>query len=767
MFGVQKSPVYGTYGEFTVGSDGDRVRAQFLLTKMKPGSEGTWENELASQMVPWREVFDIEELTFDELLQRDLDDSRVAHDLIPYLLGEKEASARFFPPILAVLVPKNNNYTGIQPYYPEPKILTEEAITFGDLFDFNKIKLEERVTPIGEIKYNRQRTAFVIADGQHRAMAILALHRQINKSWGADRYASFYNHISLNAEQIKHIELPVCIIFLPDLHEANQEYIQKGIDLKRVCREIFLVVNKTAKRVSQSRELLLDDEDFAARMMRTTLSKLKGRGEESSSIARIYSFAFGDSESDLGKQVVSGQLQYSSAVALYKMHAAVAFGNPDAFNFDEPSNITDGRSIKNTARPVEILRGTLLEKWQSLSRTSAKYYPPSEVELAVDLLATISDIALIKLFDRFKPFTVQNAEMRALRTRLLDSDARADLIQSKCYSLMFEGSGVRNVFEEHRQRLLDRHKDLTDEGKSVGDYITNQLNDANAVVKALDKREDEIKKLRAAQLFNIDYKKFFSIEGNDEDIKELLMRSKSIFDTISTQAFQLGYLMTIHSVVELILEPNTSYDNRIKHIKFISNLYIDALNIFFSSNSDVEHYTLNGLVNESRIKVFDTNNLGLRKLLILSGVKELNERQWVFFRYAILEIVHSKYAYKAIYDRLNRDADSTISDAYKYKLPSLIKSVLKLREEYILKAIQAGLNSSDFKREIDLIKAECRGQGRSENEIEEIVKEKEIQTGKDIRDKCEDNIKASLGEFANHSKIIQRIILTKSLNEGQ
>lgn len=68
-FGVQKDPIYGTYGEFTIGSDSNRVRAQFLLTKMKPGSEGSWENSLASQMVPWREIFNIEELTFDELLQ--------------------------------------------------------------------------------------------------------------------------------------------------------------------------------------------------------------------------------------------------------------------------------------------------------------------------------------------------------------------------------------------------------------------------------------------------------------------------------------------------------------------------------------------------------------------------------------------------------------------------------------------------------------------------------------------------------------------------
>ena len=52
------------------------------------------ECELASEMRPWREVFNVEELSFDELLQRDLDDSRVAHDLIPYLLGESGSKSK-------------------------------------------------------------------------------------------------------------------------------------------------------------------------------------------------------------------------------------------------------------------------------------------------------------------------------------------------------------------------------------------------------------------------------------------------------------------------------------------------------------------------------------------------------------------------------------------------------------------------------------------------------------------------------------------------
>jgi hypothetical protein len=44
--------------------------------------------------------------------------------------------------------------------------------SFGDLFDFKKIDFNGVVTPLGELKYNRQKVSFVIVDGQHRAMAV-------------------------------------------------------------------------------------------------------------------------------------------------------------------------------------------------------------------------------------------------------------------------------------------------------------------------------------------------------------------------------------------------------------------------------------------------------------------------------------------------------------------------------------------------------------------------------------------------------------------
>ncbi|MFM6210036.1 MAG: hypothetical protein ACKPEZ_31980, partial [Planktothrix sp.] len=394
---------------------------------------------------------------------------------------------------------------------------------------------------------------------------------------------------------------------------------------------------------------------------------------------------------------------------------------------------------------------------------SGKYHPPYEVQEAVKYLAEITDEVILSLFDQFHPFAVHNYEMRALRTRLQDPALRGDPIQTKCYSLLFEGSGVRTVFEEHINRLKDRKNSLQEEGKTIGDYIINQLYDAQATSTQVSRYEEEIKKRRATKLFNIDYNKFFSSEENAEEQKELLNRAKWIYDTISTQAFQLGYLMAVHSAVEHFMQPDSNYEYRLKIVTFITNLYITALNKYFSSNSDTEHRTLTGFVKESRTKVFDPNELGLRGLLAQS-VKELNESQWMFFRYAILEIVHSKYSYEALLSVLESQENLSLSQKYKDLLPELVNSFLNLRQGYIQKAVDSGLNSKDFNQEMLLLKARLKGEGKSDEEISEQEKITINQTQKRITDKCKEHISASLGEFAKPDKLINRICNQSSVD---
>jgi hypothetical protein len=756
-FNIQKLPAYGSYGEFSVGTGINQIRAQYLLTKIRPGQQGTWENQLASQMAPWREIFSIEELSFDELIQRDLDDSRVAHDLIPYLLGETGQHARFFPPVLAVLVPKREDRSGIAPYYPNQTVVGEK-VSFGDLFDFNKMKFGEEITPLGEITYNQQRTAVVIVDGQHRAMAVLALHRQLNKSWGSNPFAPYYDHIRIAPEAVAHIELPVCLLYFPDLTEDADAYRAAGIDLISVCREIFTVVNRQAKQVSKSRELLLDDEDFAAFLMRRTLTTFKDRAGAGDT-ARIYSFAFGDSESDAGSQVMAGQLEFCSAVALHKMHAATGFGYPAVFNLTKTVDVTDGRNIRNPTRPVELLIGSDGPTFQSLSRRSAKTHTPKEVEDVTRLIGDITDSVMLPFFDRLRPFAAHTQAMSELLEALNDATAKADPVQNKVRTLLFDGSGNRNVFDEHIDRLKERAKDLQDKGQPVPAHLTQQLTYCEAVTRALQAREDEVKLRRAYILFNIDPASFSSRDkaAVELELRTLRVRARSIFDTTSTQAFQIGYLMAVLTQVEILLPPSATYDVRLKTTKFVSGLFVRVFGAFFAV-PQTKHRSLSGYVTEGRARAFETAEPGFRGLLASTNVRELNEKQWEFFRYMVFEVIHSKLASSAVLEVLDNPENVELAAIYRTKLHAVLNDVEILRNRYFEAAYRTATNTPEFKRQIDLLKMKAETEGKNEEQIKVLVEQEVAKQKAAILEVSKGHLKASLGRLDSRKQVLKRLM---------
>jgi hypothetical protein len=756
-FSVQKYPAFGSYGEFSLGSGSSKIRAQYLLTKIRPGQQGYWENQLASQMAPWREIFKIEELSFDELIQRDLDDSRVAHDLIPYLLGETGQHARFFPPVLAVLVPKRVSHSGIGPQYPQPST-QGQTISFGELFDFEKVVINEQISPLGVVRYNPQRSAIVIVDGQHRAMAILALHRQINKSWGADPFAPYYSHIQVDPEAVAHIELPVCIIFFPDLHDGRSDFKDSGIDLISVCREIFIVVNRQAKPVSKSRELLLDDEDFAAFMMRRTLTRFKDRTDDSPGAARIYSFAFGDSEADSGSQVMAGQLELCSAVALHKMHAATGFGLPAAFNLTKTADITDGRNVRNPIRPTEILTGSKGPSINSISRRSAKLHKPKEVEFITNKIGELTDRIMLPLFDRLRPYAAHNQATRELLEALNDPTAKADPVQAKCRSLLFEGTSNRNVFQEHIDRLKERVSELKAEAQTVPTHLTQQLAYCDSVSRALNERENTVKLTRSYLLFNIDIPNFVNHDKaeNEANTKELRSRGKAIFDTLSTQAFQLGYLMAVLSHVEIMLPNGAGYDDRLAMTDFMSMLYLAGLNTFFAT-ATTRHRTLSGYVTESRARAFEASQSGFRGLLAATNVRELNEKQWEYFRYMILEIVHSRMASAAVLEIVNAPENAQHAVRFRASLPAVAHSIETLRKHYFEAAVRTAQATADFRREVELLEMQAKANGKPDDEVKLLVDNAVAAKRSAVIEICKGHLKASLGRLESAAQIQRRL----------
>ena len=756
-FSVQKSPAYGTYGEFSVGSGSSQIRAQYLLTKIRPGQQGHWENQLASQMKPWREIFKIEELSFDELIQRDLDDSRVAHDLIPYLLGETGQHARFFPPVLAVLVPKRESRSGIGPRYPAPTT-QGQTVTYGDLFDFEKAVMDGQVSPLGVIRYNTQRSAIVIVDGQHRAMAILALHRQINKSWGADPFAPYYSHIQVDPGTVAHIELPVCIIFFPDLHEDRLDFKDKGVDLVSVCREIFIVVNRQAKQVSKSRELLLDDEDFAAFMMRRTLTRFKDRTDDSPGSARIYSFAFGDAEADNGSQVMAGQLELCSAVALHKMHAAAGFGLPAAFNLTKTADITDGRNVRNPIRPAEILTGANGPALESISRRSAKTHKPDDVEFVAASIGELTDHIMLPLFDRLRPYASHNQATRQLLEALNDPTALADPVQAKCRSLLFDGTGNRRVFEEHIGRLKENIAEIKTQGQTVPAHLTQQMTYCDSVSRALLDREEAVKLNRSYILFNIDVPNFGAREKAtvEADVKELRARGRTIFDTLSTQAFQLGYLMAVLSHVEILLPAAATYDDRLATTDFVSRLYLAGLNSFFSVPA-ARHRTLSGYVSEPRARAFEASQSGFRGLLGATNVRELNEKQWEFFRYMVLEIVHSRLASNAVLEVLNAPENTSHAARFRASLPAVADDIETLRSRLFEAAVRTAQGTPDFRREVDMLGLQAKANGKTDDEVKLLIDAAVAAKRTETIEICKAHLKASLGRLESSVQIQRRL----------
>jgi hypothetical protein len=765
-FGVQKISIYGSFGEFTVGGPANALKAKYILTKIRPGADGTWDTQLASHMLPWREVFSVEKLSFDELLQRDLDDSRVAHNLIPYLLGDQGMVARFFPPILAVITPRSTNKTGIDDYYPAEGA----AGSFGSLFEFDQVMCDGKKSPLGRLAYNPQKCAFIIADGQHRAMAVLALHRQLTKDWKGSAYASYYSHIEISPEDVRHLELPVCLVYFPELTESNTELAKRGITLPKVCRELFVVVNRSAKEVSRSRELLLDDNDLAARLMRRTLSALKGRVDSGEAVAKVNSFAYGDAESDTGKQVASGVLEYCSAVALYKMHSVISFCRPEALHLNKSVDVSSLLNARNADRPAALLLGAEVTERKRITKLSGNSIPPVELKGIIAKLGDLADSILLPLFDTFRPFQVHNESVLQLKLHLSDDTMKSDPIQNKCANLIFEGSGVRSVFEEHVERMREIREELIEEKKEVPKHIQRQIDFCHSVVKALGDHERSFQRRRACLLFGIDYTAVDDGRISDEDRATMEMRARSIYTAVSTQAFQLGFVMAICNVVQAIENAKVAatdmlrYPERLAITRGIVKAFIAGLNRFFAPES-VSHRSLSGLVEKRRVQVFDSqaNAEGLRRLHAMS-VPELNERQWPFFRYVILELVHSELCWPSVEESFRQQG--SVFEWYQMALPSLLRSIHAFRQGYIDAAVAASRKDGDFVSEITMLKGMISGQGGNGDAIAAAVSAREAERDAEVIAEARKYIKASLGGFESLPQMASRLGVQLS-PEGQ
>lgn len=264
----------GSFGRFVAG---DSFPIEYVMT-----------NFTAAELTELTFARDIqpEQLDFEILMQRDIDEERVRKEIEPYLrprttAAEIRSRAIFFPPLLVAIIPVNGKK--MQQFYPDEigkleedeklgKVATrewngifkisyfptdnshaysislqkEDGSAISQTVDLTPVKLETR-RAIG----NDSGARLVVIDGQHRLYALKEVYDQF-------------------PDLLKDIVVPVCILFSPNSTQFQQTAYNpiKVPTVSEVFRHLFVDVNTTMELVGGHFNILLSDDSIGSLVCR-------------------------------------------------------------------------------------------------------------------------------------------------------------------------------------------------------------------------------------------------------------------------------------------------------------------------------------------------------------------------------------------------------------------------------------------------------------------------------------------------------------------
>ncbi len=623
----------GIYGTFCSPAG----PVDYLQTKARLGSDNTTHGKLIKQLVPAREALNIDEMNFNELLQRDLDDHRIATKLIEYIINPpKNGLPGFFPPILAILLPFDEKQRPVESF-PKPKSTLVHENRYGLDFQtlthegfyksqvaFDKELNKPHEFSLGVIQWNSNRTKLVVIDGQHRAMALLAIERTLTNTWeqsnkGA-RYKPFYiDHInaSLKAAGIKKddfdfskIELPVNICWFSNKDDSTQ--LTK---CHLAARKLFVDVNNNAKPPSESRLVLLSDTQLDNIFTRDLLNRLRNEGNIKDTFP-LYAVEYDNPDRNS-----TSPRRWSAVTSLEILKDAVvrtAFGPPKIFSDlkptlqgRQPQNKMDERlreqlNLKDLF-PAAFEDGDRRLKRDDIGNTS---FPINDTKLHRKLLDKFFEVwghGILYLLSHTAPF---QAHIEALKDRY-NSWAPGDNKSILAKDAIFEGVGMLWTIE-------DAHN-----------LWKEQCIEAKQHAKVSPDRPDISK---AWQIINEEQKpaflerrsKIYLSSEKAEDLKDC----DNLFKSLITYAAQVGLILTwatLHQRCVKVSQPATQ--------KEIAQCLVTAINLNLTSGPNASRDRRKILLKESTDPKFRPLNM----------LPRLQPIYALYYRYLWLEIaMHDK-----------------------------------------------------------------------------------------------------------------------------
>lgn len=558
---------YGTYGSFTTASG----TIHFLETKIKIGTTTTDpESRLTNFLRPVREVLPTKSMDFNQLLQRDLDDHRVATQLVPYLLEKNISGPAFFPPIVAALLPFNGTIP--QDFFPkrtevdvyEDELSWWNGYAFGESFKFEKMTNqngEEHQLKFGRVLWNDEKTQLVVIDGQHRAMALLSIYRTLHSKWegSGDKYRHFYEPViqelfkkipeNERVDVFSKIELPVNLLWFPGIDENSTNH-------QKAARKLFVDVNKNARVPSPSRILLLSDSNLISILTRKALNVFR---DETITLP-IYAIEYDHPERDQ-----SSSAKWSTITNVSILHSCLyrAIYGPQKYINELKSNFKGKESfagasefMRETLKISDIIPAVVDESDRTIKREeiSDVNFPRTYVKELEEQFMKCWGHLIVRMMSDLLPFKAHGDALKELK----DGWSGADSVSRLAKDSLFEGVGMYWTLRDSHSHWVEKNKILTNNGlsKLAKTDIVNALEET-------ERKRIEFEELRAFRYLN-------SKSANAK------AASQGAYSVYSTHACQLGFVLAVRT---LALKSKVEFSRLTEY----SEKIIEAANIGLSS----------------------------------------------------------------------------------------------------------------------------------------------------------------------------------------
>jgi hypothetical protein len=642
----------GSTGSFSVGTGRNgqnSLEVKYFLTHVGLDFSSTSDEALLSHLAPVREIFDFKQLDFDEIMQRDIDDARVSSELIPYLLDEKSVDlVKLFPPIVVVVLPVKEGENRPADLYPkvdeeeipEPNNEATYILRAGalgqEVFQFEQpIDEGQRLKhDLVRFRINTHKTRLVIVDGQHRAMALLAIYRNLKDQWSDEKRAPFKEYYSewtpkyIQQFNLKEINLPVILCTFPSLNE-----IYTGdFNLKKAARSIFLTLNKTARKVSNSRNILLDDQDIIAYFLRRCLSEVKGKDQRSPYSLRISNVELDQSEDKLK---IKSPIAITGVNHLYYIIEHLLLNSGDEVEGVKPrSGKFSKRKDLNGYNCMDRLNGRNLLGAEVADLTTRDNFSQEAANKLGSSFKENYGTFIIAALERFFPYENHNRAVLNLENSI-------EICQDRqIRPILLEGQGIGRVFEAHRDHLKQKLKD--------GSFST-KVPEIQSIAQRLDATTKRIE--QAIQNFRVDRTKLYiqlisdkaKIKNSDgSDINPYIVKwFNDLYDNVlTTVAFQSGLICGFFGEIE---KTNTDLDKEYEdplNIMECFNEYIEQLNDFFTLKTSSQLKKLiRVFTGDISGEIVDWKIISINwtfKNVVCHG--EMQPDQWTKYKYLFLEI---------------------------------------------------------------------------------------------------------------------------------